>query len=794
MITAPYNFIPLNKEIFYPDWADLASHDIPFKDDKSGEIDIEIEAMSPIFVGDFRREKSKEALKFFNHEGEFYIPSSSVKGVIRSVLEIMSFSKLREESFDDKIFAVRDMTKSGNFYFKEMGKGVFCGWLSLKNGEYLLQECGELSRISQKDIDEKFGIEFSKHFKKPDYDKDKKEQKTAKFKYDLFCKLTNRKQLKHKFTYNKNDYDRKIYKFDGNGKEGTLVFTGQPSARVENQNGKNSGKIYEFIFFDPKVVDVDENVVSKNVIKNFKFAYFDGRNTEPKESDDWRYWKKKLEKKEKIPVFFQKDDGGNIKYLGLSYLFKIMYKHSRSKGVKQDYKNQKLDLAQTIFGFVDKASNKALKGRVYFSHFKAKKPKECEVKKETLASPKASYYPTYIKQNGNEVKTYMDDDFEISGRKRYPIHKDDKPFSNEGDSENTQTKFIPLEKGSKFKGKLRYHNLKKCELGAVLSALTFHDTPNAYHNIGLAKPLGYGKVKITIKTDDAKFSKNDLAECLKEFELEMLANIQDWDKSNQIKELLSMAIEPNSDSHLKYMELKHFAEHKKELHKNGCQIFFKSYSQIENSKTVCLKITATKEEIENKKAEKKEKRIWESLKKDGNIDAIQSYQNKNPNSKFLSDIEATIKKLLCQKENEKLELENKKAEEKWARKPTDLKQLKEFLTNFIETYPDTFFGVQARNELENLENYQPQKKTKATFDDLLSAETLDDLACLLKKIATPEAPVLNQNELDKLYETIENLYNKANAKTKKRFIKSINSSYHIKRILGHNMVEKISKI
>ena len=110
MITAPYNFVPLNKEVYTPYWADLVSHDIPFEDGESGEIDITITAKSPIFIKD-----SKNKEEFCNHNGQYYIPSSSIKGMVRNVLEIMSFSKLREEVFDDNTYAVRDLSKSNNF-------------------------------------------------------------------------------------------------------------------------------------------------------------------------------------------------------------------------------------------------------------------------------------------------------------------------------------------------------------------------------------------------------------------------------------------------------------------------------------------------------------------------------------------------------------------------------------------------------------------------------------------------------------------------------------------------------
>lgn len=55
---------------------------------------------------------------------------------------------------------------------------------------------------------------------------------------------------------------------------------------------------------------------------------------------------------------------------------------------------------------------------------------------------------------------------------------------------------IALSRNTAFTGKIRFHNLKHAEIGALLSSLTFHNTKNVFHNIGLAKPLGYGKISI----------------------------------------------------------------------------------------------------------------------------------------------------------------------------------------------------------------------------------------------------------------------------------------------------------
>ena len=42
--------------------------------------------------------------------------------MIRNVFEIISFSKLREEIFDDRTYAVRDLSSAKNFYMSKMNQ------------------------------------------------------------------------------------------------------------------------------------------------------------------------------------------------------------------------------------------------------------------------------------------------------------------------------------------------------------------------------------------------------------------------------------------------------------------------------------------------------------------------------------------------------------------------------------------------------------------------------------------------------------------------------------------------
>jgi hypothetical protein len=122
-IPSPYNFVPLSRHVFFPDWAAQVSQDVPFSDGISGWFEIEVEAMTPIFIrhGEKPREWNEKNpaevdrlrehwlqietaatpswpeddwIDFFREpDGAYAIPGSSLKGALRLVLEIASFGK-----------------------------------------------------------------------------------------------------------------------------------------------------------------------------------------------------------------------------------------------------------------------------------------------------------------------------------------------------------------------------------------------------------------------------------------------------------------------------------------------------------------------------------------------------------------------------------------------------------------------------------------------------------------------------------------------------------------------------
>ncbi|GAB4407728.1 MAG: hypothetical protein OHK0039_10310 [Bacteroidia bacterium] len=546
VIKAPYNFVPFNKEVVTPHWIDQISHDIPFKDGLSGKIEVKLTAVSPIFVRDGIGQKAakdnyldgvQQKAHTFSQapDGRYFIPGTSLKGMIRSVLEIMSFGRM-EGKVNDHRYAVRDFRNNDLYNPSQISRAVKCGWLQKINGVYHLERCGIPRRISHKELSLHFKTDISGFFQ----NRRNLGNKSARMKYEHYPQIPGQYQFE---TWD-DEYGRPMCKISPDGSlTGRIVFTGQPAERQEE---RGVGKHLEFVFPDRGMPCLP--ISDDTVIDNFFFAYYDHEPS--KQSPDWKYWKPKLDKGEKIPVFFR-EEGLNVKDMGLSMLYKIAYDNSVLDSIRHFQKNTQPDFSEAIFGHVIDGKEQ-LRGRVHISHAFSQKATPAKAVTEVLSGPKASYYPAYIRQkvdgfskvSGN-YQTFMNAKPEIAGWKRYPVHAHDvkkNPPPAQTDSKKITTTFIPLEKGAEFTFTLRYHNLREIELGALLSALTFHGADGVYHTLGMAKPLGYGKLKVEITKSD-----HDQAEALRAFECYMNASLpkdsQPWHQTGQVIELIGMAQE-----------------------------------------------------------------------------------------------------------------------------------------------------------------------------------------------------------------------------------------------------------
>jgi hypothetical protein len=246
-------------------------------------------------------------------------------------------------------------------------------------------------------------------------------------------------------------------------------------------------------------------------------------------------------------------------------MFKLPYDNSIgdliNKRNQQHRANNAFDLAELIFGTVDDNDGKrSLKGRVSFAHARSEQPAnhyKTTDHSTILNSPKPSYYPNYIVQKQQDGKlqaaqyqTYMNEDAQIRGWKRYPArqHINIQPLE-QGQGESVQSHLRPvISEVVRYSGKLRFHNLKKEELGAVIWALTWGNNKNLRHAVGMGKSFGLGQISINVDWDASDIianrpddNKPELTETLEVFTTMMSQKISNWQDTDQIKQLLAMA-------------------------------------------------------------------------------------------------------------------------------------------------------------------------------------------------------------------------------------------------------------
>ena len=136
---SPFNFIEISDKTYNPDWSEQISHDIPFSDGVSGVINLEIKAHTPIFIRNGHTKEDAEAKNavyrsFSNIENRYFIPATSIKGEVRNILEILSFSKMEVDQ--RSLFAQREWTNTELYSIKGNQTEILCGWLRRKGEDY----------------------------------------------------------------------------------------------------------------------------------------------------------------------------------------------------------------------------------------------------------------------------------------------------------------------------------------------------------------------------------------------------------------------------------------------------------------------------------------------------------------------------------------------------------------------------------------------------------------------------------------------------------------------------------
>jgi CRISPR-associated protein (TIGR03986 family) len=543
MISLPYNFVSLNDGLVV-DAEELPNRRYFNTDRHTGMIKCKLTTLSPLYI-------AGEKGEFFHHEDPNIpvIPGSSLRGMIRSIVQVITWSKLQPVT--DKEMYLRDIDNQED-YMNFMRDQVLTAFIKQDTGGLYLETC-DYYKV--------------RHFQMLAHDPDllrtdslPQEQSQIIQNWQngvealpetLPASLESwlNSRFKEKF-FTKNSYPNWLYqnksvwiKLSDKGhvidfqiakpsdlsewKEGTLVLTGWLDTKkheyvfVPQQN--------PIILHEAEITNKIQQLEDDDQISDWQKGAFPNDEPQP----DAR--RKPGAVRNDEPVFYIKD-GEQVKFLGRACLFRLPYgksPHDLLPGIHRS--STQIDMTEAIFGFVEKdiegkpAKSYAYKGRVSFTDGCYQNDGSSPwLKKEAfspriLASPKPASYTTYLEQPavraGAEAQhetvrrliKYSTQGAKLRGHKFYwhqakQVEEGVKPLEYEDlrlpeSNRNFEQSVKPVKKGVKFDFTVRFEDLTDVELGALLWALTLPGTEHleCAHKLGMGKSIGMGSAKIEAK-------------------------------------------------------------------------------------------------------------------------------------------------------------------------------------------------------------------------------------------------------------------------------------------------------
>lgn len=539
---APYNFIPLNKSVIGAE--EIPSRDFDFdkyhSDRYTGYIACELETVTPLYIrGTIEKdkykqeEKSKDISDFFSPGGKLKIPGSSLRGMLRTLVEIVTFGKF--SFFDDRLLHYRGLADKSNL-IKEYQKNMSSYNKKTKSSIY----------------------KFNAGYLKKDY--------------IIPAKIEGDKQFKQIEKRNKDE--EFIIERQNNGKY--LVIS-----------GKMQNKKHDWLINEP-----DFNANKIEVLEKDIEAYEKDESRTIKEEIDPL---KRADKGKEAPCFYVQWDTNRISF-GHTGFFRLAYKKTIEDHIPDELKNQDIvDIPEAIFGKESQFATRVFFEDAELLPGQINVLME-ETVPNILASPKPTTFQHYLEQDSDDIRSLKhyntDANANIRGYKLY-WHRDnikwqqiDKQEINKHKTQYTRIK--PVRPNTKFKFRIRFENLSEVELGVLLFVLDLPE--NSYHKLGMAKPLGLGSIKIRsrcfISNRAQRYKKlfhnrnwnlpedsGDIAEFKQEFERYILDKISLEEKGNaknlweteRLKKLKIMldfenTKKPNWSIKTSYMKLEKFRE------------------------------------------------------------------------------------------------------------------------------------------------------------------------------------------------------------------------------------------
>jgi CRISPR-associated protein (TIGR03986 family) len=514
---APYNFVPLQKSNQFLE-GELKAHDI--YNGHSGYFDVTLTTESPTYIRGMltpdekkRGLEAKDKSEFFSIDGKTpMIPGSSLHGMLRNMLEIISFGKVHFVSDSHKMFfraVAADKTDPLKYPYENIigkfGRNVKAGYLHYEKGDWYIQPALKYDRDAYAKVKDETkrghipvsGVKNMKRFNHPDYE--------IQY-YDVVFKAQG------------NIITQVNTPTRGEEPMGVLVCTGNMAETQQAQSDTVDSPRKNYALILNPNANAKRIPIDSQAIKD----YVEGLSAfQKKKPFDETYGMLKHGR----PVFYI-DEGNYVIQFGHTPNFRVAPRVQDADGFHAvtpldrvppflQQQNPIADWAEAIFGFVSESlyPQEAYAGRVSVTSARVidgqKDYFESTVTIKVLASPKPTTFQHYLEQpQGVDTPTlrlrhYGSESAIIRGHKLYWRQ----PLDDIRQIENTDeiagdmqpATITPVRKGLSFTFKVHFDNLSDAELGALAWVLTLDNIPEARHQIGMGKPYGMGIVKLDAK-------------------------------------------------------------------------------------------------------------------------------------------------------------------------------------------------------------------------------------------------------------------------------------------------------
>ena len=505
--TAPYNFVSLPEKVLPAQFENVEGfkEHIGAAGNISGEILLDIEALTPLFIGG-------GGSKSFAPVGTPIIPGSSLRGMFKNIFKIVTCgafrgrtsSQKKGEDFNDEHIYFRCLMGVGKYpWTKDLNK--------LYTARMIHSEIGK-DRKSHPVKNARPGFLIcttdNRIFIAPSiYKSDRKVDRILIREYEK------------KFRTTIPERNSSCVKWDGTT---AYIITGsQARFKLLDENSyellqgdekKRAGK--QFIRYTRlEYVDWCREhwlEVADDVLNSYRHDR-NRRGVDLLKSKDIlnraeleRLTGKTLpDVKTLIPCHFL-EENEQITTFGHGQCFRIPYRQKIGDAVKISG-NELIDFADAVFG-----RSELWASRIYFEDATAEKFSELkEATAHPLMQPNPTSYQLYLKQEQSGRLTNWDSsNAQVRGYKFYWHNAAPDWYASESELELDRGKsadkrltkeITPLAKGSRLAAKIRFKNLSAVELGAVMMMFDLHGLKDAAYKIGQGKPFGLGSVRITPK-------------------------------------------------------------------------------------------------------------------------------------------------------------------------------------------------------------------------------------------------------------------------------------------------------